>query len=229
MHAQREKILQVLYDEHKRSPLQTLSIDNLAVILSTASNDLWRELSYLQEKGFIAITEHHIGTRVFRLLRLTAIGIEHVERGAFTQPDKADKQVSHVPIFISHSQLDEDFCLRMLAYLDEHMPSADIFYDAKCLYAGDEWVRRIPQEVLTRSIFVVVLSPHAVESPWVREEVTLAIREAMMSEQRRIVPVLCQTCDIDQLSPILRSRQVIDCSGQNELVGFSRLRSALTL
>lgn len=59
-------------------------------------------------------------------------------------------------------------------------------------------------------MFVVVLSPNAAESPWVKEETQLALREAITSGRRLVIPVLYQKCNMDLISPLLASRRVID-------------------
>lgn len=135
--------------------------------------------------------------------------------------------MSTLTLFISHSHHDSGFCHRLLAYLKEHLPNSDIFYDEEKLHGGDDWMRRIQHEVLARPLFVVILSPNAVVAEWVREETNLALREAVRNRERRIIPLRYQECDINQLAPLLQNRQIIDCAYQNEMTGFAQLVATL--
>jgi hypothetical protein len=66
-----------------------------------------------------------------------------------------------------------------------------------------------------RSWFVVLLTPRAVESRWVRRELVYALTQERYDE--RITPILFEDCDLEQLSWILPSLQCVDCrSDANE-------------
>lgn len=130
-------------------------------------------------------------------------------------------------VFLSHSHLDNSFCQRLVNAVRQQRPDADIFFDLESLIGGDEWLTRIQREVIARPLMVVVLSLASVKAEWVREEVNMAFRLYFKDTQRRIIPVLHQECDINQLAPLLLNRQYIDCATQNEMFGFSQLTTAL--
>lgn len=130
-------------------------------------------------------------------------------------------------IFLSHSHEDNAFCQRLLSAVRERIPDTDIFFDGESLIGGDDWLTRIQREVVGRPLFVIVLSQAAVRAEWVREEVNLALRLAVANADRRILPVLRQMCDVQQLAPLLLNRQYIDCASQDERFGFQQLAAAL--
>jgi tetratricopeptide (TPR) repeat protein len=59
------------------------------------------------------------------------------------------------------------------------------------LHGGDTWWEKIVEELTTRDVFIVVLSPDAMNSYWVRREITMAI-----TEKKDIMPVLYRPCSI---------------------------------
>jgi formylglycine-generating enzyme required for sulfatase activity len=121
--------------------------------------------------------------------------------------------MSTASIFISHTSSDNGFCRKLFDFLKLHLPETDIFYDESELNAGDDWIRRIQQEVIKRSLFIVVLSPRSVVAEWVREETNLALSRSITDKlNRRIIPIKIANCDIDLLAPLLTTRQIIDLS-----------------
>ncbi|HEX9037701.1 MAG TPA: toll/interleukin-1 receptor domain-containing protein [Ktedonobacterales bacterium] len=229
----RKMILRLLYAERERSPIHTLTVDHFMAALSTTRDDTWNDLEHLKQSGFLSISDRLIGGRVFYTFELTPHGVDFVENALFAsaafRPTDALVSSANAPLglFVSHSGVDNAFCDRMVSHLMDARPSLNIFYDNTSLLGGDNWVKRIPREVLGHPVFVVVLSPSAVESSWVREETQLALREAITNTQRRIIPVLHVPCDVNHLSPLLPSIQVIDCTLERESAGFALLVKAV--
>jgi hypothetical protein len=76
------------------------------------------------------------------------------------------------------------------------------------IVGAQEWHDEIGAALARCDWFVVVLSPRSVESMWVQRELIFALRQNRF--QRRIVPVLLEPCNIEQLSWVLASLQIID-------------------
>src|SRR5579883_720923 len=119
------------------------------------------------------------------------------------------------PIFISHSHLDNRECRDLVDFIAGQFPGADIFFDESNLHGGDDWMQRIQREVIARPIFIVVLSRHSVVAEWVREETNLALSRAVSDKvHRKVIPVQVdpglQLRDIDQLAPLLTTRQILN-------------------
>ncbi len=130
-------------------------------------------------------------------------------------------------IFLSHSHRDNDFCRRVVEHIQHALPDTDVFYDEHTIIGGDEWMRRVQREVIERPIFIVILSPNSVESEWVREETNLALSEAVIRRERRIIPIRYQECDVVLLAALLLNRQIVDCVSQDESTGLRQLVDAI--
>ncbi len=105
-------------------------------------------------------------------------------------------------IFVSHSHLDNEFGIKLVQDL-RHVLADDsaVWYDeANSLYGGDSWWQKIVRELTTRNIFIVVLSPDAMNSKWVGREIDMALNEG-----KTIIPLLWHTCNIRSDLKILQT------------------------
>ncbi|HEY7849139.1 MAG TPA: toll/interleukin-1 receptor domain-containing protein, partial [Ktedonobacterales bacterium] len=95
-------------------------------------------------------------------------------------------------IFISHSHEDHDFCLKLIGDLRARFGEDAIWYDASGgqhgLTGGEAWWDEIVAEITARPYFLVVLSPHAVASRWVPQEMGIAFRQHV-ELGKRLLPV----------------------------------------
>jgi hypothetical protein len=109
-------------------------------------------------------------------------------------------------IFVSHSHIDDEWCRCFVQEL--RIAGFDVWYDARNLRGGDFWIENIEKELPSREIFMVILTPDAWQSSWVRKETELAI-----STKRKIVRVqheATETPGFLSLEPM-----VIDVVGQD--------------
>ncbi|MBV9712269.1 MAG: TIR domain-containing protein [Ktedonobacteraceae bacterium] len=100
-------------------------------------------------------------------------------------------------IFISHSHKNNDFGLALVQDLRQALGDDNaVWYDAKGgLHGGDNWWTRIKEEIKARSVFIVILSPDALDSPWVRDEIDLAwYLKNNTPEGKQIIPLLYRQC-----------------------------------
>lgn len=128
------------------------------------------------------------------------LGQDGVTDGADLSP--ADNQherpeVSETPTaFLIHSSEDHQF-VRRLAH-DLMANGVEVFYDEWEIRAGDSLVRKIDQGIEGCDVFIPVLSPASLESPWVREELSAAIIKRI-EEHARIIPVMLEKCQAPPL------------------------------
>jgi len=96
-------------------------------------------------------------------------------------------------IFVSHSHLDNDFGTRLAQDLRRVLKEERaVFYDVLGgLHGGDTWWDKIVEELTARNVFLLVLSPDAMNSLWVRREINIAL-----NKNKLIVPVLYRPCPI---------------------------------
>src|SRR5262245_45892145 len=116
-------------------------------------------------------------------------------------------------IFVSHSKHDTDFGLRLTQDLRSVLGSEDaVWFDvAGGLQGGTAWWRTIVQEITARPVFLIILSPDAMASDWVRDEIDLAWNQKN-ALGKLIMPVLYRDCVIRE---DLRTRQYIPFSDEN--------------
>ena len=76
-------------------------------------------------------------------------------------------------IFISYSRRDQEFVSRLASDLHEQV--AFVWFDRSTIQPGQKWHDEIMEGIQECKAFIVVLSPNAVESQYVREEVRRAL------------------------------------------------------
>ncbi|HYW06378.1 MAG TPA: toll/interleukin-1 receptor domain-containing protein [Longimicrobium sp.] len=109
-------------------------------------------------------------------------------------------------LFLSHSSGDHDFVERLGSTLRSH--GLPVWYSSTSIVGARQWHDEIGAALGRCDWFIVVLSPRSVESMWVQRELIYALRQNRF--QKRIVPVLLEPCDFEQLSWVLPSLQIID-------------------
>lgn len=114
-------------------------------------------------------------------------------------------------VFISHSSLDRELVEReIMAPLRAH--GVDTWYSTDDIQTASEWERQIREGLVACDWFLVALSPRAVESEWVMREVHWAV----LKRKGRIVPVMLETCEPEDLHLGLLPIQYIDFRGGDE-------------
>lgn len=115
-------------------------------------------------------------------------------------------------VFLSHSSLDREFANQVAALLHRH--GIPFWHSQRNIVGAQQWHDEIGAALRRCDWLAVLLSPNAVNSIWVKREVLFALNEQRYAE--KIVPVLYQPCDRDQLSWTLSALQIIDFSGDFE-------------
>lgn len=109
-------------------------------------------------------------------------------------------------IFLSHSDRDRPFAERLATMLRRH--GCPVWYSRTDVLGAQQWHDEIGSALRRCDWFVLVLSPNAVESEWVKRECLFALQERRFDN--KIVPILYQPCDYEELSWTLSSFQMID-------------------
>ena len=76
-------------------------------------------------------------------------------------------------IFISYSRRDQEFVTRLASDLDAQV--AGVWFDQSTIQLGQKWHDEIMEGIRECKAFILVLSPDAAESKYVREEVSKAL------------------------------------------------------
>jgi hypothetical protein len=76
----------------------------------------------------------------------------------------------HRSAFASYASQDRDAVLARIQGMQKVMPSLEVFLDAMSLRSGENWGRRLFEEIPKADIFYLFWCRHARESRWVRRE-----------------------------------------------------------
>lgn len=106
-------------------------------------------------------------------------------------------------VFVSHSSKDSPWCTQFVEALT-HL-GLDVWFDQKGLYVGDKWVDKLEEELQSRDIFLIVLTPDSWSSEWVKKELRLAL-----ALHKRILGVIHKATPV---SGFITTYQLLDAVG----------------
>lgn len=112
-------------------------------------------------------------------------------------------------IFISHAVRDRAFVKRLLGILKKN--SISYWISEAHIPGASEWHDEIGKALKTCDWFLIILSPNAVKSVWVKRELMYALHPNRYNG--RIIPVYYRTCRHELLSWTLEEFQFIDFRG----------------
>ena len=75
-------------------------------------------------------------------------------------------------IFISHVRADARLAAALQRFLQQELETDDIFLSSNPwqIYAGEDWLRRLTDELRSASVVVLMLSTNSLREPWVNFE-----------------------------------------------------------
>jgi tetratricopeptide (TPR) repeat protein len=119
--------------------------------------------------------------------------------------------MSTMSVFVSHSHHDDDFCRGLVAAL--RGAGADVWYDEQNLGAG-HLMDAIERELRHRPVFIVILSPTALASRWVKDESTWAYNRFRKDPTRILLPVVASAlADEDDIWLFLQEFKRVELPG----------------
>ncbi len=113
-------------------------------------------------------------------------------------------------VFLSHSDQDREMASRVAEMLRAH--GVPVWFSQTNIVGAQQWHDEIGAALGRCDWFVVLLSPDAVASKWVKRELLFALENDRYNG--RIVRVRCRDCDLRQLSWTLTGFQMVDLSGE---------------
>jgi hypothetical protein len=111
-------------------------------------------------------------------------------------------------LFISHSDLDRHFADSIATTLRDH--GIPVWYSQTGIIGAQQWLDEIGKALKRCDWFIVILSPNSVRSRWVKQEVAFALNASKFDD--KLIPVLYQPCDHEDLSWPLSVLQMVDFS-----------------
>ncbi len=115
-------------------------------------------------------------------------------------------------IFLSHSHIDNDFAKKLTKDLRDAFGETDtaVWIDEYGgLHGGVQWMDKVVGEITARGIFLVVLSPSALDSHWVQFEMGIALHQHV-EYGKKLLPIIIEACAIPNGWKII---QYVDCTG----------------
>ena len=109
-------------------------------------------------------------------------------------------------VFISYSDLDRQFVSALVEILRRH--GIAVWYSRTSIVGAQQWHDEIGAALRRCDWFVVVLSPNAVKSIWVKRELLFALQQNRF--ESKIVPLIHLPCDVEQLSWTLSACEMVD-------------------
>jgi hypothetical protein len=106
-------------------------------------------------------------------------------------------------VFLSHASADAAFATDIASILRGH--GIPVWYSVTNLISGQQWMDEIGAALARCDWFVLIASTQAVESMWVKRELTYALQQQRL--ENRIVTIRYQSCDLEKLSWVLPSIQ----------------------
>ncbi|MDE0679213.1 MAG: toll/interleukin-1 receptor domain-containing protein [Gammaproteobacteria bacterium] len=109
-------------------------------------------------------------------------------------------------VFLSHSSVDRAFVIKLADALRIH--GIPVWYSETDIRGAQQWHDEIGAALRRCDWLVLVLSPDAVASKWVKRELLFSLGQDRFNE--RIAPIIHRACDHDELSWTLSQMQMID-------------------
>lgn len=109
-------------------------------------------------------------------------------------------------VFLSHSSKDRDFADFLAEVLRAH--GVPVWYSVTDIQGAQQWHDEIGAALQRCDWFCVVLTPHSVDSMWVKREILYALEQP--AYENSIAPLLLEDCDHESLSWVLGSFQFVD-------------------
>lgn len=128
-----------------------------------------------------------------------------------------DAAGSHTRVFISHSTADRALVEQLVVEPLERS-QVETWYSRIAIRTAADWERSILEGLETSDWFLLVMSPSAQSSEWVKDELFWAID----NRPNRIIPVIISKCDPSAFHIRLRRTQPIDLT-QEPSTGGARI------
>ncbi len=97
-------------------------------------------------------------------------------------------------VFMSHSSADKPFVRQLARDLDLH--GVRCWLDEAEIRVGESLIQKIRDAIDDVAYVAVVLSPSSVASPWVRNEVDVAMNQEIAGHRVKVLPILYRPCEL---------------------------------
>ena len=121
---------------------------------------------------------------------------------------KRSKKITRhrIEVFLSHSSKDRRFARKLAAVLQAN--GLAVWYSETHIQGATQWQDEIGKGLQRCNWFLVILTPNAVKSKWVKFELQYALNDSRYDG--RIVPVYRRNCNFKKLAWPLGGFELID-------------------
>jgi len=116
--------------------------------------------------------------------------------------------------FLSHSSKNREFVSHLANELRRH--GVPVWYSETNILGAQQWHDEIGKALRRCDWFIIVLSPDAVDSMWVKRELIFTLQDQRFED--KILPILYQPCEYTKLSWVLPSFQIINFNDTTKLI-----------
>lgn len=97
-------------------------------------------------------------------------------------------------VFLSHTSVDKSLVEKLAN--DLRRVGVNVWFDKWEIKVGESLTWKIEQGIRGNEHLIIVLSPEAISSEWVRSELGAAWARQMQQQQVVVLPILYRDCDI---------------------------------
>ncbi|NIR48811.1 toll/interleukin-1 receptor domain-containing protein [candidate division KSB1 bacterium] len=129
-------------------------------------------------------------------------------------------------VFISHAEADEELAKRIADTLQN--AGLEVWDHRREILPGDNWADKVAQALRESNAMVVLLTPAALHSSWVRREIEYALGQKTYS--KRLIPVLVgppEEISEDDVPWILRYLNMIRLTKPEQKKNLKEITEAL--
>lgn len=129
-------------------------------------------------------------------------------------------------VYISYSQADETVAQKLAEALQDE--GLEVWYDQMEIMPGENWGEKVAQGLRESEAMIVLLSPQALNSNYVRHDIEYALSE-LRYRNRLISVVVASSHKIphENIPWILRSLQLIELTDNGNEAEFKKITQAL--
>ena len=134
-------------------------------------------------------------------------------------------------VFISHAHSDERLAHKVAAILEQ--AGLEVWDAKREIMPGDNWAQEVSNALQESEAMIVLLTPDAVQSQWMRWEMRWEIEYALTKKRfrRRLIPVVAgdpSVLDTEDVPWILRRQKMINLTEhENEEDGIREVARTL--
>jgi len=137
--------------------------------------------------------------------------------------DLFNKLLTNMPsIFLCHSSRDKVFVRILKSRLSRY--KVKVWLDEDEIKAGESLISTITNAISEMDYLGIVLSPNAIKSKWVQEELEFALHKQIDKTDIRVLPILYKKCIIPSF---LRGKKYVSFTKWNSKAEFDELKPAV--